>query len=139
MPHVLDLIRIIHNTHVLFRIIHRVPHILHLSVLLYIAQQTQTVLCSHWKTLHNMRYIVHCIQRICDECDHAACLAGNSKRAAGGSSAQAQVEVEAADATEKQGDAEEEEELHDAWAPGRIKATPERPLFPPTPPSTARV
>jgi len=63
----------------------------------------------------------------------------HSTQAAGTPSAQTHAKVEA-DETQQHDEAEDEdvEELFDEWAPGRIRATPERPLFPPTPPSTAR-
>ena len=49
-----------------------------------------------------------------------------------------QAKEEQANVAADDSETEEEEELFDTWAPGRIVATPERPAFSPTPPSTVR-
>ena len=49
-----------------------------------------------------------------------------------------QAKEEQANVAADDSETEEEEELFDTWAPGRIVAAPERPAFIPTPPSTVR-
>ena len=51
--------------------------------------------------------------------------------------AQTHLEVQA-DEMQADEDEEEDEELFEEWAPGLLRATPERPAFTPTPPSSVR-